>query len=158
LKKDLLRKGKIVVFIGLNPSIGNLETNDSTLKRIINFCSLWDYKTVYVINLFGLISKSPFEILKNFNPVGKFNDFVTFKLLDFWSENNNCDLWLGWGDKGNYFRRDLEVLELIKNFSNFNLTKKNPSKRLFSLGVTKKGNPRHPLYISKESLLEPFYY
>jgi len=158
LKRELISGKRTVVFIGLNPSKANSVNNDRTLIRIINFCSLWSYKSIYVINLFGLISRSPLKLSKSKDPVGRNNDLITFKVLDFWSKNNNCDLWLGWGDKGNYFSRDSEVLGLIKNFSSFNLTKNNPSKRLFSLGVSKKGNPRHPLYISKESLLEPFHH
>ena len=145
-----------MVFIGLNPSTANSVDNDRTLIRIINFCARWNYKNIYVINLFGLISKSPFQLLKSIDPVGKNNDLITLKVLDFWRENINCDLWLGWGDKGQLYRRDQKVLELIKNHSNLKSKENNSSKRLLSLGLTKKGNPRHPLYMPNESFLKPF--
>ena len=156
LKRELLSGKKTVVFIGLNPSKANSVKNDSTIIRIINFCSRWNYKNIYVINLFGLISKSPFQLLKSIDPVGKNNDLITLKVLDFWRENINCDLWLGWGDKGQLYRRDQKVLELIKNHSNLKSKENNSSKRLLSLGLTKKGNPRHPLYMPNESFLKPF--
>ncbi|WP_413677450.1 DUF1643 domain-containing protein [Prochlorococcus sp. MIT 0916] len=145
---------KTVVFIGLNPSNANSSNNDRTLIRIINFCSRWNYKNIYIINLFGLISKAPFRLSKSNDPIGKNNDLIILKSLLFWRENINCDLWLGWGDKGQLNGRDREVLELIKNFSNSN--ENNYPKRAFSLGLSKKGNPRHPLYMPNESILRPF--
>ena len=106
--------------------------------------------------MFGLISKAPNQLSKNKDPIGENNDFITLKSLQFWRENTNCDLWLGWGDKGQLQGRNLEVLKLIKNFSNLKSKKNNYSKLVLSLGLSKKWNPRHPLYISNESLLRPF--
>ena len=156
LKRDLIKGEKTLVFIGLNPSKANLFNNDQTLTRIINFCSRWKYKNIYVINLFGLISKSPCQLLKSMDPVGKNNNLITLKALEFWRKNSNCDLWLGWGDKGKLYGRDLEVLKLIKNFSNFKSKENNYSKRVLTLGLSKKGNPRHPLYMPNHSFLRKF--
>tara|TARA_Y100001968_G_scaffold328673_1_gene376322 strand:+ start:898 stop:1374 length:477 start_codon:yes stop_codon:yes gene_type:complete len=156
LKRDLPSGYKNIVFIGLNPSIANSVNNDNTLTRIINFCSIWDYRNIYIINLFGLISKSPAQLTKSIDPVGSNNDKIILKALQFWSNNFNCDLWLGWGDKGNLNRRDCKVLKIIKNLSNFNLNGNNPSKRVLCLGRTKKGNPRHPLYMANRCFLRPF--
>ena len=156
LKRELISGKKTVVFIGLNPSIANSCHNDRTLIRIINFCSRWNYKNIYVINLFGLISKSPSQLSMSLNPVGEKNDLIISKVLGFWRKNINCDLWLGWGDKGKLYRRDLEVLKLIKRLSNLKSNDNNHSKRVLTLGVSKKGNPRHPLYMPNQSLLMPF--
>ena len=109
-----------------------------------------------MINLFGLISKSPIQLLKSTDPIGKNNDLITLKSLEFWREDSNCDLWLGWGDKGQLKGRDRTVLKFIKNFSNLKSNEDNSSKRVLSLGLSKKGNPRHPLYISNQSFLRKF--
>ena len=156
LKRELLSGKKTLVFIGLNPSKANSVNNDRTLIRIINFCSRWNYKNVYVINLFGLISKSPFQLAKSLDPIGEKNDLITMAALEFWRKNINCDLWLGWGDKGELNKRDRKVLKLIKNLSNLKSTKTNYSKSLLSLGLSKKGNPRHPLYMPNQSFLRPY--
>ena len=140
----------------MNPSKANSSNNDRTLVRIINFCSRWNYKNIYIINLFGLISKSPLQLSKSNDPIGENNDLITLKSLEFWRENNNCDLWLGWGDKGQLNGRDLKVLKLIKNFSNLKSNENNYSKRVLSLGLSKKGNPRHPLYMPNKSFLRRF--
>ena len=157
LKRELISGKKSLVFIGLNPSKANLVNNDRTLTRIINFSSKWNYKNIYVINLFGLISKFPYQLTKSKDPVGNNNDLITLKVLEFWRKNINCDLWLGWGDKGQLHMRDRVVLRLIKNLSNMDPNDNNNSKRVLSLGFSKKGNPRHPLYMSNESFLKPFY-
>ena len=156
LKRELLSGKKTIVFIGLNPSRANATINDRTLVRIINFCSRWNYKNIYIINLFGLISKSPIQLSKSNDPIGKNNDLITLKLLGFWKEDSNCDLWLGWGDKGQLKGRDRKVLKLIKDFSNLKSNENNYSKRVLSLGLSKKGNPRHPLYMPNHSFLRKF--
>ena len=156
LKRELLSGKKTVIFIGLNPSTANSSNNDRTLSRMINFCSKWNYKNIYVINLFGLISKSPIQLSKSNDPIGENNNFITLKTLEFWRENINCDLWLGWGDKGQLKGRDLKVLKLIKNFFNFKSNENNYSERVLTLGLSKKGNPRHPLYAPNQSFLRKF--
>ena len=88
--------------------------------------------------------------------MGEKNDLIISKVLGFWRKNINCDLWLGWGDKGKLYRRDLEVLKLIKSLSNLKSNDNKNFKRVLSLGISKKGNPRHPLYMPKQSLLIPF--
>ncbi len=156
LKRELLSGKKTVVFIGLNPSKANSSYNDRTLLRIINFCSRWNYKNIYIINLFGLISSSPIRLLKSKDPIGKNNDLIILKSLEFWREYTNCDLWLGWGDRGELKGRDRKVIKLIKDFSKSKSKENNYSKRVLSLGLSKKGNPRHPLYIPNKSFLRRF--
>ena len=103
-----------------------------------------------------MISKSPVRLSKSIDPIGKNNNLITLKSLEFWRENTHCDLWLGWGDKGQLNGRDREVLKLIKNFSNFKSTENNYSKPVLSLGLSKKGNPLHPLYMPNKSFLRKF--
>ena len=152
----MLSGKKTVVFIGLNPSKANSSNNDRTLTRIINFCSRWNYKNIYIINLFGLISKSPIQLSKSNKPIGGNNDLIILKSLEFWLEDSNCDLWLGWGDKGQLKGRDRKVLKLIKKFSNSKSNENSYSKRVLSLGLSKKGNPLHPLYMPNRSFLRKF--
>ena len=107
--------------------------------------------------MFGLISKSPFQLSKSTNPIGENNDLITLTTLKFWRKNINCDLWLGWGDKGQLNGRDKEVLDMIKSLSNLESSENNYPKRILSLGLSKKGNPLHPLYMPNESFLRPFF-
>ncbi len=113
LKKRIINLWKDSHFIGLNPSKANSAEKDRTLIRVINFCSSWNYKNIYIINLFWLISKSPIQLSKSNDPIGEKNDLITLKSLKFWRQNTNFDLWLGWGDKGQLNGRDRKVLKLI---------------------------------------------
>ena len=137
LKRELLVAKKTLVYFGLNPSKANSFNNDKTLIRIINFSSRWNYKNIYITNLFGLISKSPLQLSKSKDSIVLNNDLITLITLEFWRKNINCDLWLGCGDKGQLNGRDRKVLELIKNFSNFKSNENNYSKRVLSLGLSK---------------------
>ncbi len=103
-----------------------------------------------------MISKSPVQLLKSNDPIGIENDLITIKSLEFWRENTNCDLWLGWGDKGQLNGRNREVLKLIKNFSTSKSKENKYSKSVLCLGLSKKGNPRHPLYMPNQSFLRKF--
>ena len=103
-----------------------------------------------------MISKSPIQLSKSNDPIGENNNLITLKSLEFWREDCNCDLWLGWGDKGQLKGRDRKVLKLIKKFSNLKSIENNSSKRVLSLGLSKKGNPRHPLFMPNQSFLRKF--
>lgn len=55
-------------------------------------------------------------------------------------------LWLGWGNGGRWSGRDQQVLQLLNRLP----------VRLFCLGLTNGGRPRHPLYAPGTSALLPF--
>jgi len=63
---------------------------------------------------------------------------------------------LGWGDKGQLNGRDSKVLKLINKYSNLKSNENNYSKRVLCLGLSEKGNPRHPLYMPNQSFLRKF--
>ena len=94
LKRELLVAKKTLVYFGLNPSKANSFNNDKTLIRIINFSSRWNYKNIYIINLFGLIAKSPLQLSKSKDSIVLNNDLITLITLQFWWKNINFDF--GW--------------------------------------------------------------
>ena len=93
LKRELSSGKKTILFIGLNPSRANSSYNDRTLTRIINFASRWSYKDIYIINLFGLVSKSSLQLSKSNDPKGVNNDLM-FKVVfvSIFSDSGNKDL------------------------------------------------------------------
>ena len=78
---------KELIFIGLNPSLANKDKNDPTLQRLLGFSECWGYGSLVVINLFAIISKSPKDLSFCEDPVGKKNDFVLNKWINYWSKN-----------------------------------------------------------------------
>jgi len=144
---------KEIIFIGLNPSLSDNSYIDNTTRKIIKICRKYDYGNIKIINLFALISKHPNELLIHKNPVGYLNNNFINKSLKYWSENKNCHLWLGWGNKGIFHNRNNKISKKIVNY--FSIKKDNFVNPLGPLFIkkTKKHNPIHPLYCSDNSLL-----
>ena len=123
-------------------------------KKIIKICTNYSYGKLKIINLFALITRNPDKLLIHKKPVGYLNNRFINENLKYWSENNNCDLWMGWGNNGTFFKRNQKISKKIMNFY---ATKKNnfvnPLGPLF-IKKTKKENPIHPLYCSDNSTLQ----
>ena len=147
-----LRK-KEIIFIGLNPSKSNQTFLDNTTKKIIKICNKYNYGKIKLINLFGLVSSSPKLLQMHNDPIGFLNNKVIEKNINLWSKSMTCDLWLGWGNKGTLFNRDIQVYKIIKK--HIFLKKKNFSsnKKPLLIKKTKYNNPIHPLYCPDNSKL-----
>ena len=145
---------KEMIFIGLNPSLSDSTYIDNTTRKIIKICNNYNYGNLKIINLFALISKTPDKLLTHKKPVGYLNNKFINKSLKYWSENKNCHLWLGWGNKGIFLNRNYNISKKIMNF--YSIKKDNFVNPLGPLFIkkTKKQNPIHPLYCSDNSSLQ----
>ena len=145
---------KEIIFIGLNPSLSNSTYIDNTTRKIIKICTKYNYGNLIIINLFALISKTPDKLLTHKKPVGYLNNKYINKSLNYWSENKNCHLWLGWGNKGMILNRNNKISKKIIN--SYSIKKDNFLNPLGPLFIkkTKKQNPIHPLYCPDDSVLQ----
>ena len=143
---------KEIIFIGLNPSKSNQTFIDNTTKKIIKICNKYNYGKIKLINLFGLVSTSPKLLQIHNDPIGFLNNKVIENNINYWSKSFNCDLWIGWGNKGTLFDRDIHVYKIIKKSI---VIKKNFSRNTKPLMInkTKHNNPMHPLYCPDNSKL-----
>jgi hypothetical protein len=154
LSYKISQSTKEIIFIGLNPSLSDEFFLDNTTKKIIKISKNNNYGKVKLINLFALISSNPERLFNHKNPVGYLNNNYIYKNLKHWSENKNCDLWLGWGNKGKFLNRNKKI---AKKIMQYNLIRKNNfGKPLGPLFIKKtiKDNPIHPLYCSDNSILK----
>ena len=151
LEIQISKNPKELVFIGLNPSLSDNKFTDNTTKKIIKISSFNKYGKLKIINLFALISKNPENLKTHKDPVGFLNNQFINSTLRYWSENIDCDLWLGWGNKGKLFSRNEKVLKILEKY------KKLKRKRFFDsygpliIKKTKYNNPIHPLYCCDDS-------
>lgn len=127
-----------VCWIMLNPSTADANIDDATIKRCIYFSMQWGFGGMVVLNLYALRATNPAKILKTEDPVGPENDKIIRLYMDW-------PIVVAWGTLGAYKNRDKVVLEILKGSD------------IKSLGKTKMGLPRHPLYLRKDTLLEPFH-
>ena len=131
---------RTVSFIMLNPSRADAQVNDPTITRCINFAKSWGYGRLEVVNLFAYRTPKPSLLKQAAEPIGKDNDRYILE-----SVNRSDRIILAWGNHGLWRKQDLYTLDLLKKYNH-----------LYSLGITKRGCPRHPLYL--RSTIKPQIY
>jgi hypothetical protein len=129
-----------IAFILLNPSTADEERNDPTIRRCIGFARAWKFGSVEVVNLFAYRATGARGLLKIDDPVGDENDLFLIQAVERCST-----VVVGWGIRGTLLGRDSQVLSLLAG-----------RKDVFCLGITKNGQPRHPLYVKGDTILVSF--
>ena len=146
LEVQISNNKKQLIFIGLNPSLSNNTFTDNTTKKIIKISSFHKYGQLKIINLFALISKNPDNLKTHEDPIGFYNNQFIESSLSYWSVNIDCDLWLGWGNKGKLFYRNKKILKILEKYKKIRQKLFADSYEPLIIRKTKYGNPIHPLY------------
>lgn len=125
-------------WVGLNPATGDTEARRRpTLERCIAWSRAWGSTGLLIVNLFAYRETDPAALKKTKSPVGQHNDHVLSVLTA------TCERTVvAWGAYGRLHGRSSKVAPVL-------------SKPL-CLGVTSKGEPRHPLYVSGSASLIPW--
>jgi len=111
--------------IGLNPSTANHETNDPTIRQLIDRLDYLEYGGFHMCNLFGLISSKPnklFEVPDNQGENMQWLEHIALQVKD---------IIFCWGSFKGIDYRAKRVIELFPNAKCF--------------GLTKNGHPIHPM-------------
>lgn len=127
-----------VMFIGLNPSTADETKNDPTIRRCIGYAKDWGFGGICMLNLFAYRTTCP-KILKIVSdPIGsKNNEFL--KMYADLRLTIAC-----WGTQGTFMKRGETVINLLGRES------------LSCLGITKNGQPKHPLYLRRDVKIVSF--
>lgn len=125
-----------VCFMMLNPSTANASADDPTIRRCIGFAKRWGHDSLEVVNVFALRTSDPAKLLLSNNPLGMNNHayiqeaFVfAEKIVVAWGASVSVVSWL-----------PRHIMADHKH-------------KLFCLGLTKTGHPRHPLYVKADTEL-----
>lgn len=133
--------GPVVAWIMFNPSIADGKQDDPTIRRVVGFTERWGYEAAHIVNLFALRSTNPKALVEDDDPVGPQNDLYLAGAM--FAPLVVC----AWGSTGDYatryFRRQ-RVRELAQKMN----------RDLHCLGMTKLGDPRHPLYLPYSAELQ----
>ncbi len=125
------------VFIMLNPSTADAEQDDPTIRRCIGYAKAWGYDRLEVVNLFAYRATDPREVFalsQSGDPVGPRNQEVINQ-----ATGDAGMIVCAWGAHGGYMGQDETVLGWLHD------------KERYSLGLTKDGKPRHPLYLRADA-------
>lgn len=138
-----INNNKKIVFVMLNPSTADDDGDDPTTKRCINFAKSWGFGSLEIVNLFAYRTPK-YNDLKELTmdiAIGPENEIHINKALESadkivvaWGEN--CTI-----HKINKSQKTKELFTLRK---------------VYCLGTTLDGYPRHPLYIRKDKGLEVY--
>lgn len=129
-----------IIFIMLNPNTADAQRNDPTIRRCIGFARAWGFGSLEVVNLFAYRTPDPRALSRIADPIGEDNDHFLAQ-----AAARARYIVAAWGTKGALLNRDQAVLRLLSG-----------QDRLYCLGRTKDGYPRHPLYVSRDVPLLAF--
>lgn len=127
-----------VCWVMLNPSTADEKSDDPTLKKCIGFSKKWGFDGLIVANLFGFRSTDPEGLKSWLDPVGKHND-----CLALFSMSQCSKIICAWGNHGSYLNRQHEFHEIALPYS----------QKLYCLGKTNSGHPKHPVRLGYKTEL-----
>ncbi len=131
-----------VVWCMLNPSHADATLSDRTLDRVIGFSKSWGYGAAEVVNLFAWRSSDPRELKSVADPVGRRNDEAIVDAVLVADE-----VIVAWGNHGTIANPNTGIPRCQEVMSLFSRRGVSPR----ALGFTKRGQPRHPLYLPSDS-------
>jgi len=123
------RSRPAVAFVMLNPSTADARRDDPTIRRCIGFARAWGFGGVDVVNLFAYRATDPRELLRVADPVGPRNSRHIQR-----AGLGAALVVIAWGAHPSAARRAPISLP-----------------RARCLGLTRTGQPRHPLYLRRDA-------
>jgi hypothetical protein len=132
-----------LLWVMLNPSKADADSNDRTLDQITFFSKNWGFGSLSVVNLYALVSTNPAALRTHEDPIGPENDAaIALAALEA------PRIAVAWGAGAPDQRR----VEAVSQILRANMR----APFLECLGQTMDGHPRHPLRLSRALRLETF--
>ncbi len=125
----------VFVVIGLNPSTADETLDDPTIRRCLGFAKREGCGALVMLNLFALRATDPKTMLGHPEPIGQHNDST----IREYAQREGHVIVAAWGAHGSHLGRGETVRARV------------PGLRCF--GLTKGGEPKHPLYLSSNAPL-----
>lgn len=125
--------GKKVLFVMLNPSTATEVQNDPTVERCERRARALGFGAFRVTNIFAWRDTDPRNMRAADEPIGFENDAAILAGVE-WAD---CVV-AAWGTHGAHLDRGAAVTAVLRQ----------TGRAVHSLGLTKDGHPKHPLYIS----------
>lgn len=124
-----------VNFVLLNPSTADAVLDDPTIKACISFATNWGFDGLYVTNLFAFRATKPEDLKKAADPIGPLNNNYIQE-----TASKSKMVVFAWGNHGSFMQRNEEVTESLSKTCT-----------PYCIQLLKDGQPKHPLYIKRET-------
>ena len=126
----------LLLYVLLNPSHADAQTDDRTVSKLIQFSRDWEYGGFYLGNIHSYISSDPKLLVHHLIPNEPLNIFHLKEMA-----KKSKKIVLGWGNSG-------KLPQWLKHITT----------QPYCLGINQNGSPKHPLYLSRKTTLNPFVY
>lgn len=124
--------GRRALFVMLNPSTATEVQNDPTVERCERRARALGFGAFRVTNIFAWRATDPKNMRAAEEPIGPGNDAAIADSVP-WADQVIC----AWGTHGAHLDRGPQVEALLRA----------TGERMYHLGLSKAGHPKHPLYI-----------
>lgn len=139
-----LGNARRLVVIGLNPSTADELVDDPTIRRCIGFAKRENCGGLIMVNLYSLRATNPADLKSaTHRGAGHTNDDFILAAC----KTPNAIVLAAWGSQGSWIWTRAGVVD-------WHL--REHSIRLYSLGLTRDGQPRHPLYVKGDAPLQEY--
>jgi len=148
LTRSWFGTGGHLVVIGLNPSTATASVNDATIRRCAGFARREGCTRLTMVNLFALVARNPRHLLLDgiAQVTGPGNDEQI--MLACFGQGEPRKVVAAWGCRAAHPqlapRRD-RVLAMLAGYGI----------QLHAFGITRDGEPKHPLYLPSGTPLVP---
>ncbi len=133
--------GARALFVMLNPSTATEVQNDPTVERCERRARALGFGAFRVTNIFAYRATDPKVMRAQPDPVGVANDRSIADSARDWIRGGSDRVICAWGTHGEHLDRGPAVEALLRR----------TDRPLYSLGLSKAGHPKHPLYISYDT-------
>lgn len=125
----------------LNPSTADAVQDDPTVRKCVGFARRWGFGSIHVVNLFAWRATDPRELDAVEDPVGPD--------ADRWIQRAfRCPVVVAWGaGLPRRCERTAQRIALVREAAGASAT---------CLGLTKAGEPRHPLMLAYATERQPW--
>lgn len=124
------------LFVMLNPSTADEFVDDATIRRCMGFARAWGYGWLHVANLFAFRATDP-QTMKAAYPEP--SEVAVRNIETIMSGAHEASrVVAAWGNHGAFMDRGATVLAALAGIG-----------PVWCLGMTKAGQPKHPLYVPR---------
>ena len=145
------RGKKPLICVGINPSTAAPDALDNTLKSVERIALHNGYDSFIMFNVYAQRATNPDDMEQTYNMRLHQENMKAFAYALSLDREHTPAVWAAWGtiiEKRDYLPSC--VRDMIEAGNDFGAGWYSAGKR------SKKGHPHHPLYLKKDSPLEPF--
>ena len=143
------RGEKPLICIGINPSTAEPDNLDNTLKSVERIALANGFDSFIMFNVYAQRATNPDDMEKECNTLLHEENMKAFDYILGLSENPA--VWAAWG---NIIEKRSYLPDCVRSMIDLG---KSDGAKWYSAGkISKKGHPHHPLYLKKDTPLDPF--